>query len=293
LGPEAALTALIGGVCTWIARVIKVDASSRDSMTFIGLVGALGGLFGAAGAVAVPLDDPQREKPRRILLVLPGLAAGFVGWWIFKNLSGSGSYFDLDLQPYTFAVADLAWLFIPLVVAIIISILFMVVTKEAGTLFARVPNRIMQTTISGLALGLLASVSTFALFSGHEDIHTIDVDPSETTKFLLGVALLKVAATAVCIGGGWKGGRFFPIMFIGSAVGLAMSLAVTSVVGTLAIAVGMTAAVAVLLRKPIVAIVFVVLFFPPALYPAIIVSGFVAGALAQQLEARTAFKRFC
>src|SRR5690606_33346457 len=56
LGPGAALVAIIGGLGTMVGRFIKAGAPAQAPLDYIGVVGALGALFGTAGVAVLPLD---------------------------------------------------------------------------------------------------------------------------------------------------------------------------------------------------------------------------------------------
>ena len=124
------------------------------------------------------------------------------------------------------------------------------------------------------------------LFSGHSDIQTLIDDPTATVGFLIGIAGLKLVATATLLGTHWKGGRFFPVMFAASAIGLAAAEVVSGVAETPAIAVVMTAAVAALIARPVMAALVMVFIFPFAVAPVVIVGGLLAGLLSQRVLSR-------
>jgi H+/Cl- antiporter ClcA len=305
LGPEAALVSLIGGIASWVGDAIKASERGSESVSYLGITASLGALFGTAGAAAVSIDpaaiierDPDGSNPtaassrrERVLLLIPGLVAAGVGAWIFKKLSGTSGYFHLDLPAYTFSVTDLGhgvWLgLVGFVIAALLLVAIRAVSVVTGPI-ARI--RPLQSLVGGVVLGLLASLSHYALFSGHEGITDL-LAPGvlSSAGYYAGLVLLKLSATSVCAGTGWKGGRFFPIMFIGSAAGLACAAAVSGVLPVVGLCAVMTGSVAALLKKPIPAILLMLFFFPPDLYPLVIVSGFVAGALAKRTAPRLPF----
>jgi H+/Cl- antiporter ClcA len=286
LGPEAALTALIGGLCSWMALLIKANAAGRDTLTYLGIVGSLGALFGTAGAAALPLDDPGRREIKRLWVIVPGVIAAGVGAFVFSKLSGTGGYFHFNYPPYSFNAIDLLYALVPMVGGVVIAILLVVVGQAVADAFRRVPNKVVQSLLGGIGLGLLGTLTSYALFSGHEGIQELINETDLSAGRFAGLALVKVAAVAVCIGSGWKGGRFFPIMFAGAAIGLAMGPLVASMPPVVGLCAGMTAAVAGLLRKPLAAVILMLFLFPVALYPVVVVTGMVAGVIGQRLEAR-------
>ena len=135
-------------------------------------------------------------------------------------------------------------------------------------------------------LGLLGAWSWLVLFSGHEGIQVVIDDAGLSVGFLLAVALAKVLATTALLGTGWKGGRFFPVMFAGAAAGLALAGLVSGVDPMVGLAVTMTTAIAVLIRRPVGAILLMLFLFPLALYPVVVVGGLLGGMGARRLEQR-------
>lgn len=295
LGPEAALTALLGGLGTLVGRYVSASAAARSSITYVGIVGSLGALFGHPGAAALPLgvEPDERDEgtaaPRgRLWLLVPGLAAALAGAWVFRNVHSEGSYFDLDLPDYDFAAADLAWAVLPALAGVVIAVAFVLADRGATAAVAAVADRKVAVSAgSGVVLGALGATSGLMLFSGHEGIRTIVADPGATVGYLVLLAVGKAVAANVCLAGGWKGGRFFPVMFCGVAAGLAVGAALSEVGTTPAVAAGMAAALATLLCRPAAAAILSIAFFPLAAWPLAVV-GALVGAVAVRILSRRA-----
>jgi H+/Cl- antiporter ClcA len=289
LGPEAALVAIIGGLGTAIGRFVTTNAARAQALVYAGLAGSLGALFSTPGAAALPIDDTYaRERPGRVWLILPGLAAAGAGWWVFATLSSGSGYFDYTYPSYRFAASDLGWVLVATAAGTVLGLLLVVTGRGTDRIAGRLRSRpVLQSACGGLALGLLASASALVLFSGHEGIQTLIDDTGASIGFLLGVAAAKLAATTLCLSTGWKGGRFFPTMFMGAAVGLALSAALPSLPTMICLAAAMTASIGALIRKPIATAIFMVLLFPAALYPAVIVAALVS-SVAARLAVRAA-----
>ena len=63
------------------------------------------------------------------------------------------------------------------------------------------------------------------MFSGESEIHHLMGDYVEYLPWmLLGIALLKVLITNICIQCGLKGGHFFPLIYAGVLVGYAIAM---------------------------------------------------------------------
>jgi H+/Cl- antiporter ClcA len=144
----------------------------------------------------------------------------------------------------------------------------------------------MQSLAGGVVLGLLGAASGIVLFSGHTRIQDlIDDDVSNTPGFLMSIAGPRRSPLRRSWLPDGREGRFFPIMFAGAAAGLAVSHVLRGLVPVVALAAGMSAAVAGLIRKPIAAMVLPAFLFPPALYGVVVLVSAV-GALAATALAR-------
>ena len=286
LGPEAALVALVGGASSFVASRISTTADRATAVAYLGIAGGLGAVFGP-GIAAVPVEevaesevgsDTGRVRRRAIWLVLPGLAAAAAGWFIFDRLDSGGGYFNFDFPEYSFAATDLAWAVLITAVGVAAAAVFLLAGRALDAAVARIAHlRILTSALGGIGLALLAGASSLMLFSGHDGIQPMIDDTGATAGYLLALAAGKVLATNVCLSTGWKGGRFFPLMFIGSAVGIGVSVLASGAELTPAVAVGMSAAVAAVLRKPIPALAFMLFVLPTETWPVVIVACLLGG----------------
>lgn len=294
LGPEAALMAILGGLGSWIAGVIKADTAEGSDIAFIGIAGALGGLFSSAGAAALALDprtsDLEDARAGRLWRVIPGLVAAYAGVLVYRALGSSEHYFDLGLPDADLSASSLAQAVPVAAVGVGLGLGFLALGRLTDRLLAPLAGRpVLESLAGGVGLAVLASASTLILFSGHEGLITLihDAEQDDTGRLVL-LAVGKVVAAALLLSAKWKGGRFFPVMFAGGAVGLALSQAVSGVDEVTALAACMTAAVGVLTARPVVAAVFMVWFFPLAAWPIVLIGAVVGGVAGARLGDRVA-----
>jgi H+/Cl- antiporter ClcA len=289
LGPEAALVAIIGGLASWIGRIIGVGERAAESLNYVGVMAALGTLFGTAGAAALPLEAVDERPPlgRRLVLLLPGVAAAGAGALLFSALSSGGGYFDYTFRAYDFALSDLLWAMVAAAAGAVVAVALVSWSKVVAVPAARLTSHPeVLGALGGLALGLLASASALVLFSGHEGIQELIDDTDATTTFLVAISAAKVGAIGPLLAAGWKGGRFFPIMFAGAAAGLAVAGAFPDGAAMVGLAGAMTAAVAGLLRRPLAAGLLMLFLFPYDLYPVVAVAAVVGAGIAKLLLRR-------
>jgi H+/Cl- antiporter ClcA len=286
LGPEAVLVALMGGIASWIASVIRAGRRATDALEVVGLASALGGLFGTAGAAVIPVAaDEHPRRARVVWLFFPALVAAGAGAWVFSELL-EGGYLDFTLRPYDFAFGDLFWAALATLAGVAVAALLLALLRALRRTVPSLLARPEAAVVGGLGLGLLAVATSLTLFSGHDGIQIVLDDTDADAWYLVGVAVAKMAAAALLLATGWRGGRFFPVLFAGAAAGLALSTALPDVPSMVAVAAAMTAGTAVLLRRAVPAAILLMFLFPYDLYPAVVVGALLGAFLGRRLVGR-------
>ena len=127
-------------------------------------------------------------------------------------------------------------------------------------------NRVLVTTVLGLAIGLiamgyqLASDKSFTqvLFSGQDALPEL---VTHATEYSLGVLILLIACKALVYGmslSAFRGGPVFPALFIGGAIGIAAS-GLPGMSPAPAIGMGIGAMCAAMLRLPLTSALLAIL----------------------------------
>jgi len=197
------------------------------------------------------------------------------------------------------SIPDIAWA-IPtaLLTAVVVAVvrwggwLLYRAAGPAPRLWALVGGALL---VSASALALQAWTDapvTFVLTSGEGFISDLATETAAST--VLAVFLLKSIAYAVSLGAGFRGGPFFPVMFVGAAAGLFVSLVLPSgPSSTAAIVVGIVAAVigTAAMKWPVALILGAVIgyaFGGWVLVPAAIVGAAVSRAVPRFADRRAA-----
>ncbi len=243
LGPEAALTAIIGGFCTWISEKLHLISAQHDDFA------------------------------TKLHFRLSFMVATLSGFYIYKITDTSSSnYFNFPLMPYSFHTIDLLYAFLIGLCGFAAGLLFLFFGRIVHKFLKRVPGIFGKAILGGLVLGVLGAIWPLVLFSGHEGISQLMTTYALSSSVLLiGIALAKSFTTNTLIATGWKGGQFFPVMFAGSAIGLGIAN-FANLPPMIGIVAGMTAMLATVLKQPLLAGFLVLFFFPVNLYPAIAIS---------------------
>jgi chloride channel protein, CIC family len=305
LGPEAPLIAIGGGLGLLTIRLVRPGAPDEAGQVLAAssTLAALAFLFGSPIVAALILIEAAGLGGARLPLVLvPGLFAAAIGslMWI-----GLGSWTGLNtsaisigaLNLPTFArpdMADFGWtILLAFVIAIVTFVIFRI-ARETHRLALPRPFVVLPTIglgVAGLAI-LFSQVAdksvTYALFSGETTIGALTENPSAWPLWALALLIgCKGIAYALSLGG-FRGGPVFPALFLGAAAGM-MAAQLPGFSLTPAIAVGLGASVAAVLRLPLSAAtlgVFLTIHAGPGASPLIIVGVVIAYLTTLALSAR-------
>jgi H+/Cl- antiporter ClcA len=275
LGPEAPLIALGLGLGSIAVRMVRMDATQAQLLVLAGAFAAIAALFGGPLVAAFLVFEvaaaagkvPAREMGRALL---PGFVAAGTGALIF---TGVGDWPGLEqsslalpaLPAYdTVRIADLAWcLLIAAVVAVVI-----VAARHLAHAIAEGgahPRPTAGLVAAGLLVGVIAVTFRaiadrpvdLVLFSGQEEMPEVIAEASAGVLLLLVAA--KGLAYALSLGAGFRGGPVFPALLIGVAVGVFAADVLPGLGVTPAVATGIAAATAAVLRVPFTAVLLATL----------------------------------
>src|SRR4051794_2907543 len=275
LGPEAPLLALGGGLGLLAARKARADAPQQVQAVIAatGSFAAMSMIFDSPIVAAVLLIEAAGLGGAMLpVILLPGLLGSGIGSLVAIGMGSwtglSTSAFSLGALPLPQfdrpAVADFGW---TILLALAIAAVAWVVMRYARRLHPVMAPRLLIAlpvaglVVAGLAIAFQQTTDKGAeqvLFSGQDSLNPL-VSQAGTWSLSALALLIVFKGIAWCISlAGFRGGPTFPALFLGAAAGVLAShlpgFALTPAVG-----VGMSAAVAAVLRLPLSAIVLGVL----------------------------------
>lgn len=185
-----------------------------------------------------------------IATVAPVLTAALCGYLTARSLGMTPHIVSI---PGTFRIeaADyVPYLLLGILLGLIaIGIMRLMTLVERGFQKSGLP-RFARPAIGGIAVGLLALVTPQSLSAGHGALY-LNLAAESSIGVLVLAILAKVAASAVSIGSGFRGGMFFASLFLGVLCGKLFALVVgmvapdyaidptvTAIVGMSALSVG-------------------------------------------------------
>ena len=274
IGPEAGLTGVIAGLCTWVGDRLHRFGTDFKELTTLGTQAALTALFTAPlFGVAAPLmgsadGDVEKatiELPRTQKIVTYTCAvAGALGAYMgLGQLLGGGMgmpHFDVpEAGGYELA------LLVPLALAgTACGWLFHASELGFGRLATRLGDRpVVKGVLAGFLLAVCGSLLPFALFSGETQADVlIESYAAVPALVLIATGYVKAALTPACICLGWRGGHFFPVIFAGVCLGFGFAQ-LTGADPAFCVAACTAATMASVMRQPLMVVLLLFLCFPP------------------------------
>jgi H+/Cl- antiporter ClcA len=300
LGPEAPLIALGGGLAV---LALGRGAAKRPPQA-VALVASVGSFAAIATLLGSPIvgafllmEAIGIGGPALGVVLIPGLLAAGMGALTFLGLGswtglGTLSLSIPDLTPVASPhVAQFGW---AIVIGALGAVIGVVIRRIALRLdpVARA-NVMLVTPIAGVVTGALAII--FAQTTGHSTSDVLTSGQNALGPLLTGSSSYSVGALLLlilCKGigytmalGAFRGGPIFPSMYLGAALGIALShLPGLPVVAGAAM--GITAVCVTMLRLPLTSVLLTALFLGTdgiRLMPLVIVAGVVAYVLSARL----------
>lgn len=217
VGLEAAYTQTGSGFASRLARAF--DLRRNDVRALVGC--------GAAGAIAAAFDAPLTGAFYGFELIIgvyslanvaPVLAASVSASLMATQLGASQFPIEIGLMPPMTPHQYLPFLLLGLIAGLSsVGIMQLVTLVERAFLAIRL-HPALRPIVGGAIVGLLALVSPQVLSSGHGAMHLFLTNHFAFST-VLAVFSLKLLASAVSLGSGFRGGLFFASLFLGVLFG--------------------------------------------------------------------------
>lgn len=293
LGPEAPLIAIGGGLAALAVRTAKRDAPAQASVV-IGAAGSFAAISTLLGSPIVGafllMEVAGLAGPMVGVVLAPGLLAAGVGSLVFlglNNITGWGT-FSLGIPELPSFQAIQAEQFLwAIAIGLIGAAIGTAIKRGASWATPRVASsRMLVTPLIGIAVALCAVLFDTltdrgveqVLFSGETTLAPLIQQADTWTVGALVLLILCKSVAYLLSLSAFRGGPTFPAMFIGAALGVALShLPGLPVVAGVAMGIGALAVT--MLRLPLTSVLLTVLFLQSdgvSLMPLVIVAVVVA-----------------
>ncbi len=221
LGPEHPVMAVNIALAVAVGSRILPRVNALD-WTILASAGTIGALFGTPVAAALIFSQTlsgNADIPLwdRLFAPLLSAAAGALTTSLFFH-----PHFSLPIAHYS--QMQLADIFSGAIVAAIAIALGMVAVwclPRLHRLMHRLKHPVLILGMGGLIMGILGAVGgNITLFKGLDEMQQMAFSQVFTVSDYLLFALIKLAALVVAAACGFRGGRIFPAVFVGVALGL-------------------------------------------------------------------------
>lgn len=217
VGLEAAYGQAGGGFASVVGNWLRLRRGDMRTLVGAGAGAAIGAAFSAplAGAfyafeIVLGAYTPAAIAPVGAACISAVVLVRLLGFEAYVTaLPGARAITTVDYLLYAGLGIGCA--------IIAIGIMRAVTWIEARARALPVPEQ-FRPAIGGLLLIPLALITPQSLSAGHGALH-IDLGAEVVLRFLLIVLCVKIAASSISLGFGFRGGLFFASLFIGSLVG--------------------------------------------------------------------------
>ncbi|MFF9509263.1 ion channel protein [Streptomyces sp. NPDC014724] len=232
LGPENPITAANIALTYWLGRRFA-PGTTAELWISLAAAGTIGALFGTPVAAALILSETLASRPGPGALwdrLFGPLAAGTAGALTMTLLAHPS--FDLSLPPYTRPHwGDLLSSVVIALAGAVLGLAAVYAFPYTHRFFRALKHPVLAPALGGLLLGLLGALGGhLTLFKGLDEVRVLAADPSGWSAGQFAVmAVVKTAALLIAATCGFRGGRIFPAVFAGVALGLCAHALVPSV----------------------------------------------------------------
>ncbi|MBZ9723237.1 chloride channel protein [Mesorhizobium sp. CO1-1-11] len=244
VGLEAGYTQVGSGVASRLARAFRLR---RNDVRI--LVGC-----GAAGAISAAFDAPLTGAFYGFELVIGIYSVANVAPVMTAAISASLTAEVFGGVPFPLELSGLPQLtasqYVPFLLLGLLGGAASIAIMQLVTLIERGFNRLsvdasLRPVIGGVLVGLLGLITPQVLSSGHGALHR-EFAMNYGLAVVASVFVLKLAASAISLGSGFRGGLFFASLFLGALLGksfagvMALVSPATGIDPSVAAVVGMT-----------------------------------------------------
>ncbi|MEU1570334.1 ion channel protein [Streptomyces collinus] len=252
LGPENPIIAVNVGLAVWLGGRLIPRAPGRV-WPALAEAATIGALFGTPVAAALAISELLARQETRGMLwdnlfaPLTAAAAGSLTVTLLDHPS-----FDLNLP--SFGRPGWSDLLAAVVVAGVGALLALCAVRAFPYVhgaFRRLKHPMLMLPAGGVVLGALAAVGGhLTLFKGLDEMATLAHDPDGWSAGEFAVmTVVKLAALVVAASCGFRGGRIFPAVFVGTALGLCAHALVSGVHPSVGVSAGVLGVLLAITRQ--------------------------------------------
>ncbi|WP_137651711.1 ion channel protein [Escherichia albertii] len=230
LGPEHPIMTVNIALAVAIGVRLMPRVNTME-WTILASAGTIGALFGTPVAAALIFSQTlngNNEVPLwdRLFAPLMAAAAGALTTGLFFH-----PHFSLPIAHYgQMQITDILSGAIVAAIAIAAGMIAVWCLPRLHTMMHRLKNPVLMLGLGGFLLGILGVIGgPVSLFKGLDEMQQMTMNQALSTSDFFLLAVIKLAALVVAAASGFRGGRIFPAVFVGVALGLMLHAHVPTV----------------------------------------------------------------
>ncbi len=295
IGPEAGMVGVIVSLCCWAEDNLKFANKSTISYSKVGAAVTLSVLFHSPlfGIFNVEEneenydDDISHIKSSQFLIYAIATAAGIGVYSLLSNL-----ICEVAERLPTFETAlptgyDYLAMFLYIICGIAFGFFFIKSERFFEKTAKKLPPIISEVT-AGIILGTIVCFLPVVQFSGETQMGILINDYAKYSPIaMIGIAVLKILITNMCIQFGLKGGHIFPLIFSAVCLGYGISLTIfpaSSAHAVFAAAIITAATLGFSMKKPIAVTMLLFICFPIRMFFWIFLSAAVSSFISKKIN---------
>ncbi|END3795125.1 ion channel protein [Escherichia albertii] len=230
LGPEHPIMTVNIALAVAIGVRLMPRVNTME-WTILASAGTIGALFGTPVAAALIFSQTlngNNEVPLwdRLFAPLMAAAAGALTTGLFFH-----PHFSLPIAHYgQMQITNILSGAIVAAIAIAAGMIAVWCLPRLHTMMHRLKNPVLMLGLGGFLLGILGVIGgPVSLFKGLDEMQQMTMNQAFSTSDFFLLAVIKLAALVVAAASGFRGGRIFPAVFVGVALGLMLHAHVPTV----------------------------------------------------------------
>lgn len=284
IGPEAGLTGVVAGLCTWIGDKFKFLFKEMRELTQMGISATLGTIFNSPmfGFVE-PIESSQEQtnipKTSKMILYFLTIFGAFAVFILLNNIFNSKMGM-VSFETLQIGVKEWIWI-IPLsLIGMMAGYFYCFSHKMITKISTPFKNHmIIKCLLAGFLLGIVGTTLPYTMFSGEHQIEEIMINWQELgIGILIVTAIMKLIITNICVNMGFKGGHFFPCIFSGICIGYAFSI-LLGINPVFCVVIITTSLISYILNKPFATVLLLMIIFPVSAIPIMLLAAVIGSAL--------------
>lgn len=288
IGPMAGVASVTAAIWTFISQQIKLKWQALSMLAQPGLRAHLAVIVSFGPGSAQEAQRIVLPKKVRSVLYAIGLGTLIVLLNVLVITGGSMAVPRFD-RSHAVGWSQWKWSLLLLAFGMLFGIIYGMLDRFTQRLYKYVASHIVLVcTLIGAAIGLSGYYLPTILFAGGEQLQALfGAWTHLAAGALMGVALLKVMLSVLCLNLGWRGGPFMPMIYSGVTAGFGITILIdclspgAALDGSFAAAIVVSAMLSYYFRQPVLIIILLLLCFPLTYIVPLTVAAFVSAKIAE------------